>query len=103
MLATIRDDTLNVINMQHITPNLKRWDYSNIPGGGTWNDYKGSPYMVEVGHHLEKDPTPTHWTNHNPGFHGCIYNIVLSVTNVRVVFHGIMMSELEILSKSNSL
>ena len=31
MLATIRDDTWNVFNMQHITPNSKRWDYSDIP------------------------------------------------------------------------
>ena len=34
MLATIRDDTQNVLNMQHITQNSKRWDYSDIPGGG---------------------------------------------------------------------
>ena len=34
MLATIRDDTWNVLNMQQITPNSKRWDYSDIPGGG---------------------------------------------------------------------
>ena len=32
MLATIRDDTWNVLNVQHITPNSKRWDYSDIPG-----------------------------------------------------------------------
>ena len=31
MLATIRDDTWNELNMQHITPNSKRWDYSDIP------------------------------------------------------------------------
>ena len=35
MLATICDDTRNVLNMQHITPNPKRQDYSDIPGGGT--------------------------------------------------------------------
>ena len=35
MLATICDDTRNVLNMQHITPNLKRWDYSYILHGGT--------------------------------------------------------------------
>ena len=29
------DNTWNVLNMQHITPNLKRWDYSGIPSGGT--------------------------------------------------------------------
>ena len=34
LLATISDDTLNVLNMQHIIPNLKRWDYSDIPDGG---------------------------------------------------------------------
>ena len=34
MLATICDDTWNALNMQHITPNSKRWDYSEIPGGG---------------------------------------------------------------------
>ena len=32
MLATIRDDKWNVLNMQHLTPNLKRWDHSDIPG-----------------------------------------------------------------------
>ena len=31
MLVTIRDDTWNVLNMQHIIPNWKRWDYSDIP------------------------------------------------------------------------
>ena len=35
MLATIYDDTWNVLNMQHITPYSKRWDYSDISGGGT--------------------------------------------------------------------
>ena len=34
MLA-IRDDTWNVINIQHITTNSKRSDYSDIPDG-TW-------------------------------------------------------------------
>ena len=34
MLATIHDDTWNVLNMQHKTPNSKRWDYSDIPVGG---------------------------------------------------------------------
>ena len=28
------DDMSNMLNMQHIIPNLKRWDYSDIPGGG---------------------------------------------------------------------
>ena len=34
MLATVCADTWNVLNMQHIIPNSKRWDYSDIPGGG---------------------------------------------------------------------
>ena len=34
MLATIHDDTLDVLNMQHtVTPNSKWWDYLDIPGG----------------------------------------------------------------------
>ena len=34
MLATIRDDTWNVLNMQHRIPNSKRWGYSDTGGGG---------------------------------------------------------------------
>ena len=34
MLATIRDDTRNMLNILHITPNSKRWDYSDTLGGG---------------------------------------------------------------------
>ena len=34
MLATIRDDTWSVLNMQHIIPNSKRSDKSEISGGG---------------------------------------------------------------------
>ena len=33
MLATIHDDTWDMLNMQHIIPN--RWDYSDIPTGST--------------------------------------------------------------------
>ena len=55
MLATIHDDTWNVLNMQHIIPNSKRWDYSDIPGGG--HKYiKGPAHMVEDGHHFRKAP-----------------------------------------------
>ena len=32
---TIRDDTWNVLSMQRITSNSKRWDYLDIPGGVT--------------------------------------------------------------------
>ena len=60
MLATIRDDTWNAMNMQHITPNSKRWNYSDIPGGGT--KIKGPAHVVEVGLHLRnRTPTPTHF------------------------------------------
>ena len=34
VLATIRDDTWNVLNMQHIIPNSKTWGYSDTPDGG---------------------------------------------------------------------
>ena len=35
MLAIIRDDTRNVLNIQHITPNSKKkWDYLDTRGGG---------------------------------------------------------------------
>ena len=48
MLATIRDDTWNVLNMQHMTPNSKRWDYSDTPGGGH-KKIKGPAYVAEGG------------------------------------------------------
>ena len=57
MLATIRDDTWNVLNMQHITQNSKRRDHSDIPGGGH-KKIKGSAPMVEGGHHLRNVPNP---------------------------------------------
>ena len=60
MLATVRDDTWNVFSMQHTTPNLKRWDYSDIPDGGNKN-IKGSAHMAEGGHHLRKAPNPHPW------------------------------------------
>ena len=50
MLTTIRDDTWKVPNIQHIIPNPKRWDYSDILSGG--HKYiKGPAHMVEGGHH----------------------------------------------------
>ena len=53
MLATICDGTWNVLHMQHLTPNLKRCDYSDIPGGGH-KKIKGPAHTVEGGHHLRK-------------------------------------------------
>ena len=61
MLAIIRGDTWNVLNMQHVTLNSKRWDYSDIPGGGHKN-IKGPTHMAEGGHHLRKPPTTTQCT-----------------------------------------
>ena len=55
MLATIRDDTWNMLNMQHITPNSKRWDYSDIPGG-SHKQIKGPAHMVEGRHHPRNRP-----------------------------------------------
>ena len=59
MLATIRDDTWNMLNMQRINPISKKWDYSDIPGGGH-KQIKGPAHMVEGDHYLRKPPTPTH-------------------------------------------
>ena len=57
MLATIRDGTWYVLNMQHITPNSKIWDYSDIHLSGH-KKIKGPPHMAEGGHHLRKAPNP---------------------------------------------
>ena len=53
MLATIHDGTWSVLNMQYITPNSKRWDYSDIPSGGH-KKINGPTHMVEGGEHLRK-------------------------------------------------
>ena len=53
MLATIRDDTWNMLNMQHMIPNSRKWDYSDLSGGGRKNIFEG-------GHHLIKAPNPIH-------------------------------------------
>ena len=64
MLATICDDTCNVLNMKHVTHNSKRWDCSDTLGGSKKN-IKSPDYMVEGGHHLKKTtlkkaPNPIH-------------------------------------------
>ena len=46
MMATIRDDTWNVLNMQHTIPNSKRWDYSDIPVGG--HKYIKGPALMTI-------------------------------------------------------
>ena len=52
MLATICDDTWNVLNMQHI-----RWDYSDITGGGH-NRLKDPPTWLKVATTLENRKAP---------------------------------------------
>ena len=51
MLATIREDTCNVLNKQHITPNSKRCDYSGITGCDH-KKIKGPDHMFEGGNHF---------------------------------------------------
>ena len=57
MLATIHDDTWNMLNMQHITPNSKRWDYSDILVVAI-KRLKDPPTWLKVATTLEKLPTP---------------------------------------------
>ena len=45
-----------VLNMQHVTTNSKRWDYSDIAGGGH-KKITGPTHMAECGHHLTQSPT----------------------------------------------
>ena len=46
MLATIRDATWNVPNIQHIIRRSKRWEYLDIPGN-VIEKIKGPAHMVE--------------------------------------------------------
>ena len=58
MLATIRDDTWNVLNMQHIIPNSKIWDYSDKVV--VINRLKDPPTWLNEATTLEMPPIPTH-------------------------------------------
>ena len=60
MLATIRDDTWDMLNTQHNPPNLKRWDDIYFLDGATWK-VKGPTHMVEGDHQLRKRPNPHPW------------------------------------------
>ena len=71
MLATILDDTWNVHNMQHINPNSKRKDYSDIPNGGH-KKIQGPSHMVEGGCHLHKAPNP-HGHGEVELYYNCIF------------------------------
>ena len=57
MLTAIRDDTWNVLNLQHIALNPKRWNYSDIAGGGH-KKIKWPAHKAEGGQYLRKDPNP---------------------------------------------
>ena len=59
MLATIHDDTWSVPNMQHMTPNSRRRDYSDIRGDG-YKKIKDPSTWLKVATTLEKSPPPTH-------------------------------------------
>ena len=49
--------TYETLNMQHITPNSKGWDYLDIPGGGQ-KKIIGPAHIAEGGHYLRKSPNP---------------------------------------------
>ena len=50
-LAEICDDTRNVLHVQYINPNSKRWDYSDTHGVAL-KTIKRPTNMVKGGHHL---------------------------------------------------
>ena len=54
MLATISGDTSNVLNMQHVNLNSKRWDYSDSPGSG----HKKMKGPAHTGHTSFEKPQP---------------------------------------------
>ena len=58
MVATIRDDTWHVLNIHHITPNSKRWDYSDPPAVAI-KRLKDPPTWLKMATTLEKPPTLT--------------------------------------------
>ena len=62
MLATIRDDTWNVLNMQHIIPNSKKMGLFRHPPVVAINIFKDPPTWLKVAATLENIPTPTHYT-----------------------------------------
>ena len=59
MLAIICGDTWNMLNMQHKTPNSKRWGFSDIPSVAI-KRLKDLPTWLKVATTLEKPATPTH-------------------------------------------
>ena len=55
--------THEMYSTQHITPNSKRLDYSDVPGGGH-KKIEGPANMAEGGHHLRQAPPTPHPTPH---------------------------------------
>ena len=61
MLATIRDDTWNLLNMQHITPNPKKMGLFRQPHSSGHEKIKDPPTWLKVATTLEKpQPPPTY-------------------------------------------
>ena len=58
MLVTIRDDTWNALNAQHITLKSERWDYSDIPSGGH-KRLKDPPTWLKLATTLKIPPPPS--------------------------------------------
>ena len=87
MLATIRDNTWNVLNLQHKTPNSKGWDYLDTPGGGH-EKIKGPAHMVEGDHHLRKVPNPqlpAEWWDLQ--ISRWLTSSIVGVTNLQITLH----------------
>ena len=60
MLATIRDDTWNVLNMQHLLPNWKKDGIIQTSPVVAINRLKNLSTWLKVATTLEKPPTPNH-------------------------------------------
>ena len=79
------DDTWNVCNMHHITPNSKRWNHSNIPGGDTSKDWRTHPYGCRCPPPEKYTPTPTHYLSK---FCVCVSsNVVVPAVHSRPMWH----------------
>ena len=65
MLVTIRGDTYNMLNMQHIIWNSKRWDYSDTPDGDH-KKIKGPAHMIGLKVATTSEKPPTALTHNGP-------------------------------------
>ena len=78
MLDAIHDDTWNVLNMQRITPDSKRWDYSDNPMV-VLKRLKALPTWLKVTTTLEKTLTPIHG-----------YSNIIAVMICEDIRHGLL-------------